>query len=221
MDKRTGRLLYGDGVTDIGSVRLFAFDFDGTLVQSNAIKRQAFYQVTKDIEGSGVFLDQLFLTEPDLDRYQIFSRVAEYFELADGAPLAAEYGRYCEDAIRNAPEVPGALSLLKRIAAKGAISALNSATPEQALQDLMKGHAFEPYLSEILGSPRSKADNLRILMAKYNLTPDQLVMVGDREPDRISAEETGCGFIGVEGDMRDFVKEPARVVTHLDEVQLG
>ena len=48
------------------------FDFDGTLVQSNEIKKETFYEVTQNFSELSSILDKI-LSNPDSgDRYKIF-----------------------------------------------------------------------------------------------------------------------------------------------------
>ena len=46
--------------------------FDGTLVESNEIKRRVFYEVTEDIIGAASVLDEFFSASYSGDRYNIF-----------------------------------------------------------------------------------------------------------------------------------------------------
>jgi beta-phosphoglucomutase-like phosphatase (HAD superfamily) len=73
---------------DLSNIRLFVFDFDGTLVQSNAIKRNAFYDIAKQYIGSSALLDDLLKAKPPLDRYGICRALAERFDGADATALA-------------------------------------------------------------------------------------------------------------------------------------
>ena len=54
--------------------RAVFFDFDGTLVDSNAIKREAFFEVTSGFFGDQEYLTHLLDSNTELTRYQIFKK---------------------------------------------------------------------------------------------------------------------------------------------------
>ena len=78
-------------------IRCAVFDFDGTLVMSNDIKREGFFAVTAEIAGGRAAMEAL-LADPPGDRYAIFAAFAARFGL-DAGELAEAYGAWCEAAI--------------------------------------------------------------------------------------------------------------------------
>lgn len=203
---------------DLSNIRLFVFDFDGTLVQSNAIKRNAFYDVARQYAGSGALLDELLNTKPPLDRYGICRALAERFDGADAAALADAYTSLCEEQIAVAPEVPGALKLLAALQDAGRFCAINSATPEEALGALVARLPIAPFVHAVLGAPTSKVDNIRRAMGLAGANAQQTVMVGDGPADRHAAAEAGCAFVGVGIDNAHFSPPLPMAVSRLDEL---
>ena len=53
-------------------VKCVVFDFDGTLVGSNEIKRRTFYEVTKNLVDADILLDKILSSPDSGDRYDIF-----------------------------------------------------------------------------------------------------------------------------------------------------
>lgn len=203
---------------DLSAVRLFVFDFDGTLVQSNAIKRQAFYNVSEAIPGAAQVLTELFETSGHLDRYGIFQELEARIPDVDGKALSQEYTERCKAEIQKAPEVPGATALLLDLAERGRQVVINSATPEGPLRELVPQLAFGKLISTVYGAPRSKRDNLAIAMDMAGCDSESTIVIGDGESDRSLAATAGCVFIAVESDNNDFSITPSVVISRLDIV---
>ncbi len=182
-------------------IRHVAFDFDGTLVQSNRIKRKGFYEVTAGLDGAAGVLDDLFASGFRGDRFALMRELARRLEprgtAADPAALAADYGRLCRTRIAAAPEVPGARLALDCLIAGGASLYLVSATPQTALQEVAADRGLDRYFRCILGAPIGKATHLGRIMADRAIGPDALAMVGDAADDRRAATAVGCRFVAV------------------------
>ena len=93
------------------------FDFDGTLVDSNAIKRRGFFDVVADEPASAARM-QAVLTTAQGDRYTIFesyvaSRSASGFKWPDADALVMRYSDYVDARVSKAPEMPGASEMLR------------------------------------------------------------------------------------------------------------
>lgn len=199
----------------LSGVRLFAFDFDGTLMQSNEIKRSVFYEVCEQISDAHDCLDELFRSRPELDRYGIFDALAEQVNDIDPDALVRNYTARCEERILSCPEVLGTTVFLDKLAEIGRHTVVNSATPEVDLRPIVSRLSIGSKIQVVYGEPASKAQNLKKAMALYNVGPDQTVMIGDRESDRASAQETGCLFIGVRSEISDFNQKPKWLVDDL------
>lgn len=79
---------------DLSRTRLFAFNFDGTLVQSNALKRSTYYEVVEGIRNAAGTLDEVFATRQGLDRLGIFTALAR--RIAGFDAYATTYTIRCE-----------------------------------------------------------------------------------------------------------------------------
>ncbi len=96
-----------------------AFDFDGTLVDSNRVKVQSFYEIVEDYDPSGRTVTEVLQRCSNEDRYGITRALAREFIAKGltppqpgaeilGAQWAETYTAACEKAIVRCPEVPGA-----------------------------------------------------------------------------------------------------------------
>lgn len=177
-------------------IRCVVFDFDGTLVMSNAIKREGFFAVTAGVEGGRAAMEAL-LADPPGDRYAIFAAFAARFGL-DAGELAESYGAWCEAEILAAPERPGASDLLARLTRDGLRLWINSATPEAPLRGVVKRRYPPGTFDGVLGGHARKVPNLRAVMRAEGLAPEEILMVGDGFDDRDAAAEIGCRFAGLD-----------------------
>jgi len=202
-------------------IRCVAFDFDGTLVDSNAIKRQTFFEVVEDVDPGGEVVAHVLDELCPGDRYAVTRELARLLgERGKGPPgvgaetwgrrLAEEYSRRCENAVSTCPEIPGASAALAWLAAEHIDRYVNSATPEAPLRAIVKRRALSACFRGVLGGPASKLENLGRIGADAGAGPGEILMVGDGEEDRSAAEAFGCHFAGVAvPGSRRFAVEPA------------
>lgn len=195
-------------------IRGVVFDFDGTIVDSNEIKRRAFFESTAPWDPTGAAVEAALSAPEPGDRFDVLARVARELSAAGTAPsgrsaeafgraLAEAYGRICEDAIAAAEEIPGALEALAWLQARGVPRFISSATPEAALARVVVLRGLRPLFDGVYGRPASKPEHLAEIASRTGAAPGELLLVGDGEDDRRAALGFGCRFVGV-------VREPGR-----------
>lgn len=190
-------------------IRGIVFDFDGTLVASNQIKRQVFFELAGEFKDGVRMMQEVMMGAAGRDRYWIFERFAAAMPLGvDARSLADRYTQICQDRIASAPEVQGTLSSLERLRAEGKLSFINSATPLEPLTMLVRLRRLETLFDGIYGSPATKYENLEAIRLRHGLARMEILVVGDGESDRESAEALGCHFVAVKSAENDFAAEP-------------
>lgn len=190
-------------------IRCVVFDFDGTLVDSNSIKRQAFFEVAGTFRNGTEMMKCILEEATDRDRYWVFQEFARgVFGEADSAELAERYTRICQERIAAAPEIPGARACLERLRSEGKHLFLNSATPAGPLASLVRLRRLESLFEAIYGAPATKQENLAAIRAQHRYAPEEMLVVGDGESDRVSAAMTGCRFVAVENADNNFTQVP-------------
>lgn len=188
--------------------RCIAFDFDGTLVDSNAIKRESYFEVLAGVEGAGAEIETVLRDHPREDRSGILARVHARLaargcpSLPSVAALVEAYSETCEVRVIACPPVPGALAALDGLRDSHALY-LASATPEDALVRVVSGRGWAGRFRGVFGGPRSKVENLSRIAALEGLAPAEMVYVGDAAVDREAADEFGCAFLGFGSSARD------------------
>jgi len=202
-------------------IRCVAFDFDGTLVDSNEIKRRSFFEVVAEHDPDGAVAAEVLDEIRPGDRYAVTREMArilgERGRIPPGADREAwarawadEYGLRCEEAVSRCPEIPGAGAALAWLDDRCVPRYINSATPEASLRRTVERRSMVPGFRLILGGPASKLANLERIREHAGCEVGALLMVGDGEDDRRAAAELGCPFVAVvrPGPSR-FEREPA------------
>jgi phosphoglycolate phosphatase-like HAD superfamily hydrolase len=211
-------------------IRCVAFDFDGTLVDSNEIKRQAFFDVVSDCDRDGSVVSEVLDEIRPGDRYDVAREIARLLSLRGALPAdlgpegwarrwAEAYTLHCEAAVSKCPEIPGASDALEWLAERGIALYVNSATPEEPLRRVVRLRSMSRHFRRVLGGPASKLENLRILRAHAGVATLELLYVGDAEDDRSAAASFGCHFAGLvrPGPSR-FAREPRIRIGDLSEL---
>ena len=204
-------------------VKCVVFDFDGTLVESNEIKRKAFYEVTKDIDGADLILDKLF-SRPGLgDRYNVFNSLIEILKKTNNSDISPTYlsdlyTNICEDKISKAQEVIGALGTLKELNKRNFKIFVSSATPVNTLKRIIRMRGWVELFEDVMGAPESKEDHLKSILSLNNYSLSEVVYVGDSEIDQKAALSTGCGFIGVGKNWNRFDSKPSVLLCTLENL---
>lgn len=182
-------------------IQAFVFDFDGTLVDSNAIKADGYRHVAAAHRGGAAIMEETRAAVRG-DRFAVFEAYAKRLAQAGGpvcapADLAAHYTASVDTAVAASPEMPGASHLLRALRAAGRASFLSSATPLASLAKIVAARGWTAFFKSIHGAPARKPDTLRLILAAHGLAPAHVAVVGDGADDAAAAAETGCRFFAV------------------------
>lgn len=212
-------------MTDRPPRGLVVFDFDGTLVDSTAIKHQGYYAALEDCPSALRLLEEI-LASPPGDRYAVFRLLARRLanETAIDAELlarkwAARYTEFCERGIAVAPEIGGAASACSTLLANGFSLYINSATPEVDLRVIVNRRGMSHWFDGVYGGPCNKIENLSRILTATGVLPAQCVVVGDGRDDYAAAKQCNCAFLPVNqvGAPQDLYGLPDQITASLSE----
>jgi phosphoglycolate phosphatase len=180
-------------------IRVVVFDFDGTLVDSNEIKRQGFLNLAaRHPKGHRAMLAVLVNGGDRLTVLSNFAnRMAKYGKILDVDELVALYGLEVDGAVSVAPEILGATPLLAELRQRGLRLHVNSATPHRSLLLVLRARGWSDRFDGIHGGPAIKAETLHRICTDERVEPEEVVVVGDGEDDAASAMAIGCKFVAV------------------------
>ncbi|MFV1995002.1 MAG: HAD family hydrolase [Verrucomicrobiales bacterium] len=185
---------------------VIVFDFDGTLVDSNQAKYDAFFTVAEVEAIDAAIVTEVLSAHREASRHEIVRLI---LERANGAApnelasrMAESYGELVLEVAKRCPEVPGAARLLGNLGARYSLY-LSSTTPEGPLRDIVAYRGWGRYFKGVFGYPRRKVDTLKEICLSEKIPASSALVVGDGESDRLAAEACGSGFFRIHPG-RDF-----------------
>lgn len=184
-------------------IRCAVFDFDGTLVDSNAIKYTSFLDVAAELPGGVKVMAGVIESVANVTRYEIFDRfvadmrVPEVHRTALSRDLADRYSALCHYEISKAAEIPGAHDALQRLSSSGVHLFVSSATPTEPLRDLIRARGWDGMFHGVYGAPESKQAHIRKILDEGGWSPNEVVYVGDSDADQEAAEHSSVHFVAV------------------------
>jgi len=181
------------------------FDFDGTLVDSNDIKRQGFFDLFPRTPEHASCVEEALANANDNDtRYQTIPRMIEHMR-GKSLPLASAdvsyyvkaYDRAMIKKISHCPELEGATQVIMS-ASQSATLFVSSNTPETSLLKILRARGWSKYITRAYGYPRSKPETLATILAETALPGASVAVVGDGESDENAARRNCCAFFRVD-----------------------
>ncbi|WP_446011741.1 HAD family hydrolase [Candidatus Electrothrix sp.] len=194
--------------------RVVVFDYDGTLVMSNDIKRDAYFRA---IPEYGNILDTVLRMNPGDTRREIIRKVllsidpdwAMGEELSSRIEEVAE--RYDIIATKGASECPersGATACLKRLSEHVPLYLL-SATQQDSLERIVDYREWRSFFQRVVGVTVSeKAGMLKSFAVEQYVHMDDILMVGDSDFDRDAACSAGAAYFHMASGntMQDLIR---------------
>ncbi len=204
-------------------IRTLIFDFDGVLVDSNAIKQNAYLHIFKPLNVPAEVVEATIRSHPHADRFGVIRAVLSnrHWLAKESAnllkSLAAQYNELCEESTVKCPEIDGASEILPDLARRY-VTAVNSDTPRKILVRIIRQRGWESWFRAIRGRPESKAQNLHSILADAGTAPRDSLFIGDHQTDWNAAVLVGCHFAGLENSFNDFKSRPPTLIQSLRQL---
>lgn len=178
------------------------FDCDGVLLDSNAMKTDAFASVLshhdpKEVDAFLAYQRTAF----GLSRYRMVDRFFDTFSSrppADGEKdrMLTAFSEYCREHYVRMPIIDGALDVLRALEARKAPMFVVSGSDELELNEVLATLNLSGFFRKVFGSPRTKLENLRRVEADLG-APHAITFVGDARADWQASQDFGCRFVYV------------------------
>jgi phosphoglycolate phosphatase len=190
---------------------VIVFDFDGTLVASNEVKRRGFDHVFADRPECLAALPATLERLNAQSRFEIIQSVVSVIPDLGAAEREAEaarkttaYSAWVEERVVECAQQSPAGLLLPRWSRHAALYVC-SLTPTEPLERILRQLAWLSYFSGVEGHPVNKPDMLRRTGRRHGVRTDEVLMVGDSHGDAAAASEAGAAFFQIE-HVRDLLR---------------
>ncbi|MDA9054601.1 HAD family hydrolase [Alphaproteobacteria bacterium] len=182
-----------------GKLRGLIFDFDGTLVLSNSIKKQAFIKVAAPYQNGSIIM-QTLLKNGQKDRHGILKEFCKINGIVSHYhKLVHEFNEITTREVVAAKEVLGAREFLEYVRNDlRLVTCINTATPATEINKILELKCWAHFFDLVLGSGKGKLKN-NIFAAKFfGIQPSEWLIIGDSNDDYEGAQGFGARFLAVE-----------------------
>lgn len=203
-------------------------DFDGVIVESLPLKTAAFKKIFSFAppehfdEIIAFHLENGGMSRYDKFRYIYANILHEPLAPEQEERLASEYVGLIFESMLTVPYVKGAEELLEGCSQRLPLYIV-SATPEGEMHEIARRRDLTKYFVRIYGSPKTKAECIREILAETGASSEEALFVGDAPNDWDAARVTGVRFVAriSPGDPDRFAGRPGveGIVENLHELR--
>jgi phosphoglycolate phosphatase-like HAD superfamily hydrolase len=180
--------------------KVLAFDFDGVILESVAIKDQAVFVLFQNatLEERRRVLE-LHRKTPGINRRDRITLLLTE-GLGREAPqevvgaLLDRFAKLVWHGLMSCTEVRGIRDFLKTMADIPCY--VVSASPEEELLVVAEQRNLSRYFVDLLGTPPPKSELLRLIMTREGVPAESILFIGDKISDFKAARNVGTHFIG-------------------------
>ena len=183
--------------------RCIVFDFDGTIVSSNDLKKEIFFKLLKPYRISKKLIISELIKEGN-SRNEIFNNILINFPQNKIREIITKFSKICDDKISKLSPSDDFFKIVEYAKLNNINLIISSNTPEENLIRIVKSLGIHSFFTEINGYPKHKTDTLKKLITKYNISPKKVLVVGDGQSDMDSAENNNCNFYYVKNAELDI-----------------
>lgn len=191
------------------TIKLIAFDLDGTLLDSvpdlavaadQTVQALGFSSVAeeqvRDYVGNGA---DLLIGRALSQSMQVSAELSP--ELLKRARVMFD-DNYGKTGHKNSHLYPNVRDTLNALHQAGYVLAVVTNKPSQFVPDILAQHEIDGFFSDVLGGDAftEKKPNpmpLNYLLEKHQVSPEQMLMVGDSKNDILAAKNAGCASFGL------------------------
>ena len=183
------------------------FDCDGVLLDSNEIKTQAFRESLPNQPPQ--LVEELVNYHQETGGVSRYVKLEYFFKHLKGesddsqcASLVQEalnlFGSFCYNSLKSCDEIRGVRDTLNKLSNSSIPLAVVSGSDQNELRDILAKRELSGHFEHILGSPKSKIENMSHL-ENNGFFRTKGVLFGDSRADLDAAEAFALDFVFVRG----------------------
>ncbi len=189
---------------NIEKYRVAIFDCDGVILNSNAIKSEAFGLALPDEDP--VLVEKFIKYHQEnggISRYIKFEYFFKHIKMQTNYSLDLEsalkrYATLSKKGLLECSEIPGVIKFLEFLNSAGIQCYVISGGDQLEVNEVLKKRGISLYFKEIFGSPLTKTENLKLISGgQVDLLPG--VFFGDARSDMLAAKEFNLDFVYISG----------------------
>lgn len=205
----------------VGVLRALILDFDGVVIESNAVKTQAFQHVFARFPEHAEAMMSFHRANVSLSRFAKFEHLLAHMRRSDDvalmADIAADFSRRVLEGIMAVPLVSGAESFLHKVTPRLPVY-LASVTPAEELTLILAQRGLAHWFSDVYGCPPwNKAAAIRDVLAREKAKLEEALLIGDSAGDQRAAQSTGINFLARDSGLSFDAPAPL-IFADLDEI---
>jgi len=213
-------------------IKIFIFDVNGVLLDSNLANARAMAEAFTDDPVVRERIALLYFTLTGIDRGTKIRTIQEQVIRRPFAENEFElrwerFKSLGTRAMHRAPLLSGCKEVLADLGRRGLTRVALSNTPVVELRDILASHTLEPLLDVIRGGGDwPKAQSLARLLQEYRFQPERCLFFGDGKGDLAAARLAEVAFVAIDPGTGEFTGEegvegPYRDLAHWGERILG
>src|SRR5713226_2877350 len=217
MKKSTGKDL--DGFVE-RMIKAIVLDFDGVIVDSNALKHGAFFDLFPPTSEVTSAIAGILSRNRRDSRFEILREILVHLgksssEIEVVLPsYAAEYNDRVQRGILDLGVEADVKKTLVVLSSRYHLY-INSGTYAPALLESVAKLDISHVFQKVYGRPPSKENNLKDIMVTEKAVGREVVVVGDGEEDYDSAVALDCRFIGVSNTFNNWREKQFPLISNL------
>ena len=187
--------------------KLWFFDLDGTLADTDCDIREAWKSTLADLGLECPGFDAGFIAGPPIEE-MARTLFPEAYTDALGAEIRKGFGKhYDNDGFPNTVEYPGIVDRVRELKASGATVVVATNKRYVGARLIAKKFGWERVFDGVYAGDMFKDDPvigkmtksalLAFLMRKYAVAPEECAIVGDTKSDFVAAKDNGIESVGV------------------------
>ena len=188
-----------DKANIVSALRVLILDFDGVVIESNAVKTEAFQYVFARFPEYAEAMMAFHHAHVSLSRFAKFEHLLALMGKSDDtafkSDIAADFSRRVLEGMMTVPLVTGAEDFLRKMSLRLPVY-LASVTPADELAEILAQCGLAHWFCGVYGCPPwTKPAAIRDVLTREAVKPGNALLIGDSAGDQHAAQVTGVDFL--------------------------